>query len=168
MKIQLATISDIPKIIEIIEDAKIYLASLGIDQWQNGYPNAVQIENDIKNAEDNIKALKEQQEREYAEAERKRQQRAQELEAERQRKREMLFSYDGIYKVQLGQNRNLINGKMYQELGSILFSLNRGQPNFDDNNILPPAISAILVAAASISIPPADASNLIAYVPVPC
>ena len=51
MKIQLATISDIPKIIEIIEDAKIYLASLGIDQWQNGYPNAVQIENDIKNAE---------------------------------------------------------------------------------------------------------------------
>jgi len=56
--------------------------------------------------------------------------------AERQRKREMLFSFDGIYKVQLGQNRNFIDGKMYQDLGSILFSLNRGQPNFDKNNIL--------------------------------
>ncbi|MDP4988988.1 MAG: GNAT family N-acetyltransferase [Polaribacter sp.] len=51
MKIQHATLSDVPKIMEIIEDAKIYLASLGIDQWQNGYPNAEQIENDIKNAE---------------------------------------------------------------------------------------------------------------------
>lgn len=51
MRIQLATLSDIPKIMEIINDAKIYLASLDIDQWQNGYPNAEQIENDIKNAE---------------------------------------------------------------------------------------------------------------------
>lgn len=36
---------------EIINDAKEYLASLGIDQWQNGYPNAVQIEQDILNRE---------------------------------------------------------------------------------------------------------------------
>jgi hypothetical protein len=56
--------------------------------------------------------------------------------AERQRKREILFSYDGTYKVQLGQNRNLIDGKMYEDLGSILFSLNRGVPKLDDNNIL--------------------------------
>jgi hypothetical protein len=56
--------------------------------------------------------------------------------AERLRKREMLFSYDGIYKIQLGQDRNLIDGKTYQDFGSILFSLNRGQPNLDDNNIL--------------------------------
>ena len=56
--------------------------------------------------------------------------------AERQKKREMLLSYDGIYKVQLGQNRNLIDGKTYQDFGSILFSLNRGQPSLDDNNIL--------------------------------
>ena len=48
----------------------------------------------------------------------------------------MLFSYDGIYKIQLGQDRNLIDGKTYQDFGSILFSLNRGQPNLDDNNIL--------------------------------
>ena len=51
MKIQQATYSDVPKIMEIINDAKIYLASLGIDQWQNGYPNADQIENDIANNE---------------------------------------------------------------------------------------------------------------------
>ena len=51
MKIQLSTLNDIPTIIEIIEDAKIYLASLNIDQWQNGYPNAEQVENDIKKGE---------------------------------------------------------------------------------------------------------------------
>ena len=56
--------------------------------------------------------------------------------AERLRNREMLFSYDGIYKVQLGQNRNLIDGKIYQDLGSILFRLSRGQPKLDENNIL--------------------------------
>ena len=56
--------------------------------------------------------------------------------AERLRNREMLFSYDGIYKVQLGQNRNLIDGKTYQDLGSILFRLSRGQPKLDENNIL--------------------------------
>ncbi|MDA8802801.1 peptidoglycan-binding protein [Amylibacter sp.] len=56
--------------------------------------------------------------------------------AERQRKREMLFSYDGIYKIQLGQNRNIISGKVYQDLGPILFRLSRGQPKLDENNIL--------------------------------
>lgn len=51
MQIRLSTFDDIPKIIEIIEDAKALLKSLQIDQWQNGYPNAEQIENDIKNVE---------------------------------------------------------------------------------------------------------------------
>jgi ribosomal protein S18 acetylase RimI-like enzyme len=51
MKIQLATFENLPQIIEIIEEAKIHLASLHIDQWQNGYPNAEQIEKDIKNNE---------------------------------------------------------------------------------------------------------------------
>jgi GNAT superfamily N-acetyltransferase len=37
--------------LEIIEDAKTYLASQNIDQWQNGYPNVAQIENDILNGE---------------------------------------------------------------------------------------------------------------------
>ena len=51
MKIRLSNFDDIPNIMTIIEDAKTYLASQNIDQWQNGYPNAAQIENDIKNDE---------------------------------------------------------------------------------------------------------------------
>ena len=42
MKIQLATTADIPRILEIIDDAKALLKSLQIDQWQNGYPNQTQ------------------------------------------------------------------------------------------------------------------------------
>jgi RimJ/RimL family protein N-acetyltransferase len=51
MKIQLSTFNDVPEIMIIINDAKAYLASQNIDQWQNGYPNAEQVENDIKNNE---------------------------------------------------------------------------------------------------------------------
>ncbi|WP_299061144.1 GNAT family N-acetyltransferase [uncultured Polaribacter sp.] len=51
MKIRLSKIEDIPEIAIIIDDAKAYLKSQNIDQWQNGYPNAAQVENDIKNGE---------------------------------------------------------------------------------------------------------------------
>jgi ribosomal protein S18 acetylase RimI-like enzyme len=51
MKIRHSISDDIPNIISIIDDAKEYLASQKIDQWQNGYPNSEQIENDIKNEE---------------------------------------------------------------------------------------------------------------------
>lgn len=51
MQIRLSSINDVPRIVEIINDAKALLKSLQIDQWQNGYPNAEQIENDIKNGE---------------------------------------------------------------------------------------------------------------------
>jgi ribosomal protein S18 acetylase RimI-like enzyme len=51
MIVRLSKIKDIPNIIKIIADAKQYLASQKIDQWQNGYPNAEQVENDIKNGE---------------------------------------------------------------------------------------------------------------------
>lgn len=51
MKTRLSTFDDIPAIITIIDDAKALLKSQNIDQWQNGYPNADQIENDIKNGE---------------------------------------------------------------------------------------------------------------------
>ena len=51
MKIQLSTLDDIPNIMIIIKDAKEYLASQNIDQWQKGYPNTEQVENDIKNGE---------------------------------------------------------------------------------------------------------------------
>ena len=40
---------DIPAIMSIIKDAQCYLRSLGIDQWQDGYPNEEQILADIKN-----------------------------------------------------------------------------------------------------------------------
>lgn len=43
--------SHIPGILKIIDDAKCYLASKNIDQWQNGYPNEEQIRNDITNQE---------------------------------------------------------------------------------------------------------------------
>ena len=56
--------------------------------------------------------------------------------AERLRKREMVSSYNGTYKIHLGINHNVIDGKMYQDLGTILFTLNRGQPKLDENNIL--------------------------------
>ena len=54
MNIRLSTSNDIPNIIAIINDAKAYLASQKIEQWQNGYPNAEQIENDIKNSENYV------------------------------------------------------------------------------------------------------------------
>ncbi|MDX6747236.1 GNAT family N-acetyltransferase [Polaribacter sp. PL03] len=47
MKLQLSKIEDIAEIMIIIEDAKAYLASQNIDQWQNGYPNTAQVKNDI-------------------------------------------------------------------------------------------------------------------------
>ena len=51
MKLRSSTSKDTPRIIEIINDAKALLKSLNIDQWQNGYPNKEQIENDIQNNE---------------------------------------------------------------------------------------------------------------------
>lgn len=51
MRIRKSTLADVARILEIINDAKSLLASLKIDQWQNGYPNAEQVENDIKNGE---------------------------------------------------------------------------------------------------------------------
>ena len=51
MKLRKSTLEDVPRIMEVINDAKALLKSLHIDQWQNGYPNAEQIENDIKNDE---------------------------------------------------------------------------------------------------------------------
>lgn len=36
---------------QIVSDAQSYLSSLGIDQWQNGYPNEAVLLNDISNTE---------------------------------------------------------------------------------------------------------------------
>lgn len=54
VKIERSTLKNIPAIMEIMTDAKMYLASLDIDQWQNGYPNALQIEQDILKGESYI------------------------------------------------------------------------------------------------------------------
>lgn len=51
MKIRRSTLNDVAQIMVIINDGKTYLASQNIDQWQNGYPNAEQVENDIEKGE---------------------------------------------------------------------------------------------------------------------
>ena len=47
MKLELSKIEHVPAIMIIINDAKAYLASQNIDQWQNGYPNEEQVKQDI-------------------------------------------------------------------------------------------------------------------------
>ena len=42
-------LEDIERVMEIIKQAQQYFKEKGINQWQNGYPNAKVIENDIKN-----------------------------------------------------------------------------------------------------------------------
>ena len=49
MKLVRSTLSDVPIIMSFIHDAQVYLASLNIDQWQDGYPNKEKIELDISN-----------------------------------------------------------------------------------------------------------------------
>mgnify|MGYP001361282055 FL=1 len=49
MKLVRSTLSDVPIIMSFIHDAQVYLASLKIDQWQDGYPNKEKIELDISN-----------------------------------------------------------------------------------------------------------------------
>ena len=39
MKIRNAELCDLPYLLEMLENAKASLRALGIDQWQNGYPN---------------------------------------------------------------------------------------------------------------------------------
>ncbi|NMA67428.1 MAG: GNAT family N-acetyltransferase [Clostridiaceae bacterium] len=49
MEFRKAVEADIHRIMEIINQAKDYLKSNGIDQWQDGYPNPEIIKSDIKN-----------------------------------------------------------------------------------------------------------------------
>ena len=92
--------------------------------------------NKLKQLKELHRKKEEERKRKEAELQRLEEEKRKREKAERQRKREMLFSYDGIYKIQLGQNRNIISGKVYQDLGPILFRLSRGQPKLDENNIL--------------------------------
>lgn len=54
MELQLSNSSNIPDIMDIIHDAQAYLAQQGIDQWQNGYPDEAQIQQDIYQKESYI------------------------------------------------------------------------------------------------------------------
>lgn len=51
MKLIKATSQNLDAIMQILTHAQYYLASLNIDQWQNGYPNKAIINNDINNQE---------------------------------------------------------------------------------------------------------------------
>lgn len=51
MHIRIATYEDLPFMASILEDAKIRLASLHIDQWQDGYPNEESLRQDIYRGE---------------------------------------------------------------------------------------------------------------------
>ena len=46
MKFRKTTIEDIKSIMQIIDEAKEYFRKMGIDQWQNGYPNSDVIYNE--------------------------------------------------------------------------------------------------------------------------
>ena len=47
--IRQANINDVEEIVKIIDQAKAYLKSKNIDQWQHGYPDATDVINDINN-----------------------------------------------------------------------------------------------------------------------
>ena len=49
MKLVRSTLNEVPIIMKIIGDAQRFLATLGIDQWQDGYPNEEQVRLDINN-----------------------------------------------------------------------------------------------------------------------
>lgn len=49
MNITKASIDDLASIMEIIDQAKAYLKSQNIDQWQDGYPNEEGLKLDINN-----------------------------------------------------------------------------------------------------------------------
>lgn len=49
MEFRKTTKKDIKSIMKIIDEAKIYFKENNINQWQDGYPNAKVIEEDIKN-----------------------------------------------------------------------------------------------------------------------
>lgn len=51
LQLRQARFEDIPSILEIYRDASKQMALMGIDQWQNGYPNQELLEDDIKRQE---------------------------------------------------------------------------------------------------------------------
>ena len=93
-------------------------------------------EEELKKKEEELKKKEEELKKKEAERKSIKEGERKKAKAERLRKRDMVFSYDGTYKIHLGINLNVIDGKMYQDLGSILFTLKGAQPKLDENNIL--------------------------------
>ena len=48
MELRRTEISEVPVVMDIINDSIAGLKAAGIDQWQKGYPNATSIQNDIE------------------------------------------------------------------------------------------------------------------------
>lgn len=48
MEFRKSTESDIDEIMKIIRQAQVFLRTLGVDQWQNNYPNAESIRSDVE------------------------------------------------------------------------------------------------------------------------
>ena len=51
MEIRKTDIADIDSVMPIFDEARSTIATLGIDQWQNGYPSREVIEKDVKKAQ---------------------------------------------------------------------------------------------------------------------
>ena len=49
MQIRNAVLNDLPDILRILDAAKLALRACGVDQWQDGYPNADSVRADIEN-----------------------------------------------------------------------------------------------------------------------
>ena len=47
MEIRKSNISDIPRLLEISNDAKEFMKKNGLNQWNNGYPNEKTFKNDV-------------------------------------------------------------------------------------------------------------------------
>ena len=47
MNFRKSQMEDVDRILELIKMAESSLKEMGIDQWQNGYPNREKIENDV-------------------------------------------------------------------------------------------------------------------------
>ena len=94
-------------------------------------------ETEEKKKEAELKKLKEEKrKKEQARLQRLEDEKRKREKAERLRNREILYSYDGVYKIQLELIQDGIDGKIFQDLGSIIFTFKRAQAKLDENNIL--------------------------------
>lgn len=54
MKIRLSELEDLPCLMSLFEEARRTIATLGIDQWQDGYPAEAVIRNDLEQKQSHI------------------------------------------------------------------------------------------------------------------